>query len=328
MRVLVADRNVRLLESISLTFSHQFSIYTASDLTRCAELLQEEAFDLVIVGEKLGDGPGLSLLGQIARNWPGTLRVFAARDSRLQLLKGKLGPFGLFRTLSYPIDPGRLLATFQASAVSRVSPPARPSRSQRLALLLARLQPPKLVPPRPQATPVVAPPIPIPTPQLTPEPAPPPPPPQIAVARPQAPQPAPSLPSPRIVATVHQPPRHTKPAEVPPPKRSAFFLGAAAMVSVFTIAVLTLRPFDTPARSSDTPAVVVKASHGFAPLPESTPNAPMIPARIPPPLAAAPQVTPAKVDVTASESQMTTDNVPIADPSTFGTEASEPIYAN
>src|SRR3984957_1433836 len=110
MRVLIADRNARLLESISLTFGQQFSIHTASTLERCGDLLRQGEFDLAIVSEKLADGRGLQLLGQIARSWPDTLRIFAARRSRLQLLKGRLGPFGLFRTLPYPIDAKKLLS--------------------------------------------------------------------------------------------------------------------------------------------------------------------------------------------------------------------------
>ena len=110
MRVLIADRNARLLESISRTFAQQFSVQTASTRKQCGELLRQGEFDLVVISEKLGDGPGLQLIGQIARSSPDTLRIFAARRSRLQLLKGKLGPFGLFRTLAYPIEPQKLLS--------------------------------------------------------------------------------------------------------------------------------------------------------------------------------------------------------------------------
>ena len=75
-----------------------------------ATLLRQGEFDLAIVSEKLADGPGLQLLGQIARSCPDTLRIFAARRSRLQFLKGRLGPFGLFRTLPYPIEAQKLLS--------------------------------------------------------------------------------------------------------------------------------------------------------------------------------------------------------------------------
>jgi len=110
MRVLIADRNARLLESISRTFAQQFSIQTASSREHCDALLGSGEYDLAVISEKLADGPGLQVLGEIARNSPNTLRIFAARRSRLELLKGRLGPFGLFRTLSYPIDARKLLS--------------------------------------------------------------------------------------------------------------------------------------------------------------------------------------------------------------------------
>ena len=181
MRVLIADRNVRLLESISLTFTHQFKIHTANTRTHCVDLLRQGEFDLVVICEKLADGPGLQLLGKIARNTPDTLRVFAAKRARLQFLKDKLGPFGLFRTLPYPIPARELLSTLTlaqagleeievpppsvrasrqpqpASRPPRVEPPSPPTvrqllddaaHSQAVAAALARLQPPQLVPPR------------------------------------------------------------------------------------------------------------------------------------------------------------------------------------
>jgi hypothetical protein len=100
-----------LLECVSRTFAHRFSIYTATTREGCRALLRQTGFDLTVISEKLADGPGLALLGQIARDSPDTRRVFCARRSRLQLLKGKLGPFGLFRTLDYPIVATELLAT-------------------------------------------------------------------------------------------------------------------------------------------------------------------------------------------------------------------------
>jgi TonB family protein len=44
------------------------------------------------------------------------LRIFAAERERLKLLKGRLGPFGLFRTLAYPIQPRQLLAALSAAS--------------------------------------------------------------------------------------------------------------------------------------------------------------------------------------------------------------------
>ena len=136
MRVLIADRNARLLESIARTFVRQFSIQTATTLEHCNELLLRGGFHLAVVSEKLADGRGLQLLGQITRCSPDTLRIFAVRRSRLELLEGKLGPFGLLRTLAYPIDPQELLSALtlahaglerRAGASVPAATPARPT---------------------------------------------------------------------------------------------------------------------------------------------------------------------------------------------------------
>ena len=144
MRVLIADRNARLLESISRTFARQFTIRTAVSCEQCNALLSGEEFDLALISEKLADGPGLQLLAQIARTAPDTLRVFAARRSRLQILRGKLGPFGLFRTLSYPINPQELLSTLTLAQTGlAIAEPATDEAPE--------APPPGELPPRPAA---------------------------------------------------------------------------------------------------------------------------------------------------------------------------------
>lgn len=110
MRILVADRNALLLKAVSSTFEHQFNIKTGTSFQCCKALLLRAQFDLAIVSEQLADGPGLRLLAHIAQRFPATLRVFAATQSRLQLLEDELGGFGIFRTIPYPIRHAPLLS--------------------------------------------------------------------------------------------------------------------------------------------------------------------------------------------------------------------------
>jgi protein TonB len=72
-----------------------------------------------VATERLEDGSGLELLGTVARKWPSVLRIFAADRQRLQLLKGRLGPFELFQTLTYPIDADRLIATLNLAGAAQ-----------------------------------------------------------------------------------------------------------------------------------------------------------------------------------------------------------------
>jgi DNA-binding NarL/FixJ family response regulator len=399
MRVLIADRNARLLESISLTFGHQFSIDTASTRKRCGDLLRQGEFDLAIVSEKLADGPGLPLLGQIARSSPDMLRIFAARRSRLQLLKGRLGRLGLFRTLPYPIDAQKLLSALtlaragleidlpRASAPQHraTAPRARSvarqtqnaaSHQRNIASQLAQPQRPQPQRPQPQR----------PQPQR--------PQPQRPAKQSALPQPtvARSATPPRLpsqseafqralarreaakgtansqivsrtsgrrrqlagagggrthslaqtpppgslsdlvrVATAAHPTRKPQLADTVP-KRTTVLLGVT-MVVVFLVTTLILNLFfaaaapSSSARATPTsvPRLEVEQPDISTPRENSMPLVrPMrsVARRAEPP----PDST--RADVVAQNPQMAASNTPIADPSTFGSEAYEPIYSN
>ena len=116
MRVLVVDQDSTLLTEIAQMLGEYFTIDAVTTKGDCLDLVRSNEFEVIVAGERLEDGSGLELLGQLARSRPDMLRIFAAERERLRLLKGRLGPFGLFRTLSYPIEPRQLLAALSAAA--------------------------------------------------------------------------------------------------------------------------------------------------------------------------------------------------------------------
>ena len=358
MRVLIADRNGRLLESISRTFAHQFRIQTATSCEACNALLLQGEFDLAVISEKLADGPGLQLLGQIARDSPDTLRIFAARRSRLQLLKGKLGPFGLFRTLAYPIDPQKLLsaltlartglevdipaaAPMQAPRSDATTPPVRAAvrpTVERISLTSADamfvVNVPQIIAStrkvrRSSLSSVSRPPPPV----------------RQAIQQPAMLQPGSrsSAPPQREVlqpavqrrkaagrATAAHPRRNMQLTDTAP-KRTRVLLGAA-IAAVFLVTILTVNLLGGSAHVTraavaspetarldiaapawkPTPAAVEPA---FRPVQSGVRRAEPIPSAIDP-------------DADPPDPQMTASTAPVADPSTFGSEAYEPIYSN
>jgi DNA-binding NarL/FixJ family response regulator len=116
MRVLVVDQDSSLLTAITRTLGEYFSIDAVTTKADCLDLVRLNEFEVIVAGERLEDGSGLELLGSLARSRPEMLRIFAAERERLKLLRGRLGPFGLFRTLPYPIEPRQLLAALSAAA--------------------------------------------------------------------------------------------------------------------------------------------------------------------------------------------------------------------
>jgi TonB family protein len=157
MRVLVVDQDSTLLTAISRTLGEYFSIDAVTTKGDCLDLVRVNEFEVIVAGERLEDGSGLELLGSLARTHPDMLRIFAAERERLKLLKGRLGPFGLFRTLSYPIEPRQLLAALSAAAgieeefeesTEAEAPPPPPEPARRTA--------PAAAPSRPQASAAVS----------------------------------------------------------------------------------------------------------------------------------------------------------------------------
>ena len=121
MRVIVVDQDSTMLEAIARALRGHFAIDAVSTKADCLDLLRQNEFDLVVACERLADGSGLELLSQVAKRWPATLRVFAADRERLRLLQGRLGPFELFQTLAYPIDPRRLFATLSHASAAHTA---------------------------------------------------------------------------------------------------------------------------------------------------------------------------------------------------------------
>jgi hypothetical protein len=97
--------------AITRSLRDLYSVDCVTNKGDCLDLLRSNIFEVIVATERLEDGSGLELLGQISKKWPSVLRIFAADRQRLQLLRGRLGPFELFQTLTYPIDSERLIAT-------------------------------------------------------------------------------------------------------------------------------------------------------------------------------------------------------------------------
>jgi protein TonB len=116
MRVLVVDQDSALLTAITRLLGEYFTVDAVTTKADCQDLLRRNEYDVIVAGERLGDGSGLELLSQMAQSRPDMLRIFTAEPERLRLLRGRLGPFRLFRTLSYPIEPRQLVAALSAAA--------------------------------------------------------------------------------------------------------------------------------------------------------------------------------------------------------------------
>jgi periplasmic protein TonB len=108
MRILVADHDPTMVEDTARALSDDFVVDVATSKLSCLAMLDVSEYHLVVAAERLDDGSGLELLSQAGKRWPEVLRVLAIEPDRVHLLAGRLKPFKLFETISYPIDPDKL----------------------------------------------------------------------------------------------------------------------------------------------------------------------------------------------------------------------------
>jgi TonB family protein len=241
MRVLVVDQDSNLLTVISRTLGEYFSIDAVTNKSDALDLLRVNEFEVIVASERLEDGSGLELLGQLARNRPDMLRIFAADRERLKLLKGRLGPFGLFRTLSYPIELRQLLAALSAAAGIEAEIPEEEAEAE-----TPPRAPAPAAPIRPTAEVTVTEAVRLPSPATRP----------ASRVRSSNTSPAgvssrtPRQPTQQALATAHRLDIVAKPKAFPPPSeptpaRSAFLVGAG-VVLVLGGLILAFKIFNTP----------------------------------------------------------------------------------
>ena len=234
MRVLVVDQDSNLLTAISRTLGEYFSIDAVTNKSDALDLLRVNEFEVIVAGERLEDGSGLELLGQLVRNRPDMLRIFAADRERLKLLKGRLGPFGLFRTLSYPIELRQLLAALSAAAGIEAEITEEEVEAE---------APPPTAPTRPTAEVTVTEAVRLPSPATRPAS-------RVRSSPAGASSRAPRQPTQQALATAHRLDIVARPKAFPPPgeptpARSAFLVGAG-VVLVLGGLVLAFKIFNTP----------------------------------------------------------------------------------
>ena len=237
MRVLVVDQDSNLLTVISRTLGEYFSIDAVTNKSDALDLLRVNDFEVIVASERLEDGSGLELLGQLARNRPDMLRIFAADRERLKLLKGRLGPFGLFRTLSYPIELRQLLAALSAAAGIEAEIPEEEAEAE-----TPPRAPDTAAPIRPTAEVVtVTEAVRVPSPATRPA---------SRVRSSNVSSRAPRQPTQQALATAHRldivaRPKAFPPPSEPTPARSAFLVGAG-VVLVLGGLILAFKIFNTP----------------------------------------------------------------------------------
>ncbi|MGL1152543.1 hypothetical protein ACSTLF_00155, partial [Vibrio parahaemolyticus] len=73
MRVLVVDQDSASNESIVRSLREHYTVDAVTNKGDCLDLLRSNTFEVIVAAEKLEDGSGLELLGQVGKRWPSVL---------------------------------------------------------------------------------------------------------------------------------------------------------------------------------------------------------------------------------------------------------------
>ncbi|MCA9190372.1 MAG: response regulator [Planctomycetales bacterium] len=71
-KVLLVDDNPTLLRALGRVLEERFDIETAESGTRALEMLEQEAFDVLISDFKMPSMNGIQLVTQVQKEWPNT----------------------------------------------------------------------------------------------------------------------------------------------------------------------------------------------------------------------------------------------------------------
>jgi hypothetical protein len=293
------------------------------------------------------------------------LRVFTARRSRLESLGGRLGPLGLFRTLAYPIDTQKLSSTLtlaRAGVSGKTTTASRPSQTVPVPAQAAPVRTPTVPAPLAArrfverirftfADAILATNVPMLIPAMVVRRSD-----ASSVARqgsiaprtqliPTKVQPAAFRPAPSRAQTAalqpassqvqsFAPPRARSgvaPARsAAPPRKHSLLLPATLAVGLGALALILHSPDVQP-----TPDPVSRLAKQPPHLATASRQNPATASVTPPPSAAPssakrvePNPTPTTPDAEQAQPEVAANTAPLADPSTFGSEAYESIYPN
>lgn len=113
-RVLLVDDDHRLLDGLRRTLRGAVEVHVAdSAAAAMARLSTDSAYAVVLTDQRMPGGDGLSLLEQLKRHWPNTVRMMLTGNADQRTAIEAVNTGSVFRFLTKPCDPALLRATLE-----------------------------------------------------------------------------------------------------------------------------------------------------------------------------------------------------------------------
>ena len=101
--ILLVDDDMNLLHGLRRSFRDQpFELYVVNSAEMAIQMFQRQAFDLVVVDQRMDGIPGTELISWIAKHFPNTVRIMLTGQTDLWVIQEAVNNGGVFRFLTKP----------------------------------------------------------------------------------------------------------------------------------------------------------------------------------------------------------------------------------
>ncbi|MDZ4757699.1 MAG: response regulator [Bacteroidota bacterium] len=114
--VLFVDDDENNLTSYVSNYRNVFKVYTANNGIEAMLKMEWQKFDVVVCDQRMEGMTGIEFLKNVAKLYPGTIRIFATGYTDYEHLMDAINEAGVYKCVFKPIDHDKLLSYLYSGA--------------------------------------------------------------------------------------------------------------------------------------------------------------------------------------------------------------------
>lgn len=114
--VLFIDDDEDNLISYTSNYRKNFKVYTANNGVEALLKMEWQIFDVVVCDQRMEGMTGIEVMKNIAKLYPGTIRIFATGYPDYEQLMDAINEAGVYKCVFKPIDHDKLLSYLYSGA--------------------------------------------------------------------------------------------------------------------------------------------------------------------------------------------------------------------